>query len=145
MPAIAQALALRPLADQDPFDVVAEYEAVCDDLKIYAGLVDIATLSVVNMYLGRDMPAGDWLVVHLRPEYTSIVIMRGEHVIFFRNRPEGDEEPAENVHLVAHEDLPYDYVSLIRNRGPFVLAGPARPAAWVAQGPATGIVSRQHP
>jgi len=83
-------------------DVVAEYEAVCDDLKIYAGLVDIATLSVVNMYLGRDMPAGDWLVVHLRPEYTSIVIMRGEHVIFFRNRPEGDEGPiADLVHQTA--------------------------------------------
>jgi len=73
-------------------DVVAEYEGICDELKMYAGLVDIATLSVVNVFLGgADVPAGDWLVVHLRAEYTSIVIMRGEHVIFFRNRPEGDE------------------------------------------------------
>src|SRR5712691_7870023 len=73
-------------------DVVAEYEGICDELKIYAGLVDIATLSVVNVFLGgADVPAGDWLIVHLRAEYTSIVIMRGEHVIFFRNRPEGDE------------------------------------------------------
>jgi precorrin-6B methylase 2 len=40
--------------------------------------------------------------VHLRPEYTSIVIMRGEHVIFFRNRPEGDEGPiADLVHQTA--------------------------------------------
>src|SRR5437870_1777988 len=47
---------------------------------------------VVNLFLGSaDAPAGDWLVVHLRPEYTSIVIMRGAHVIFFRNRAEGDE------------------------------------------------------
>jgi Tfp pilus assembly PilM family ATPase len=84
-------------------DVIAEYEAVCDELKVYAGLVDLATLSVVNLFLGAaEMPSGDWLVVHLRPEYTSIVIMRGEHVIFFRNRPEGDEATiADLVHQTA--------------------------------------------
>jgi len=85
-------------------DAIAEYEAVCDDLKIYAGLVDLATFSVVNLLLGGgDYPAaGDWLVVHLRPEYTSIAIMRGPHVIFFRNRPEGDEASiADLVHQTA--------------------------------------------
>ena len=40
--------------------------------------------------------------MHLRPDYTSIVIMRGEHVIFFRNRPEGDETSiADLVHQTA--------------------------------------------
>jgi Tfp pilus assembly PilM family ATPase len=84
-------------------DAVAEYEGVCDELKIYAGLVDLATLSLVNLFLGgTDVPPGDWLLVHLRPEYTSIVIMRGEHVIFFRNRPEGDEASiADLVHQTA--------------------------------------------
>ena len=84
-------------------DVVAEYEAVCDELKIYAGLVDLATLSVVNLFLGgAEVPESDWLVVHLRPDYTSIVIMRGEHVIFFRNRPEGDDASiADLVHQTA--------------------------------------------
>jgi Tfp pilus assembly PilM family ATPase len=84
-------------------DVIAEYEAVCGDLKLYAGLVDLATLSVVNLFLGSaDMPTGDWLVVHLRPDYTSIVIMRGGDVIFFRNRPEGDEASiADLVHQTA--------------------------------------------
>jgi type IV pilus assembly protein PilM len=84
-------------------DVVAEYEAVCDELKIYAGLVDLATLSVVNLFLGgAEVPDRDWLVVHLRPDYTSIVIMRGEHVIFFRNRPEGDDASiADLVHQTA--------------------------------------------
>jgi type IV pilus assembly protein PilM len=73
-------------------DIVAEYEAVCDEAKVYAGLVDLATLSIVNLILGgSEVPAVDWLVVHLRPNYTSIVIMRGEHVIFFRNRAEGDD------------------------------------------------------
>jgi type IV pilus assembly protein PilM len=84
-------------------DTVAEYEAVCDELKIQAGLVDLATLSLVNLFLGgTEVPSGDWLLVHLRPEYTSIVIMRGEHVIFFRNRPEGDEASiADLVHQTA--------------------------------------------
>ena len=83
--------------------MVAEYEAVCDELKIYPGLVDLATLSVVNLFLGgAEVPDSDWLVVHLRPDYTSIVIMRGEHVIFFRNRPEGDDASiADLVHQTA--------------------------------------------
>jgi hypothetical protein len=65
--------------------------------------VDLATLSLVNLFLGGvEVPPGDWLLVHLRPEYTSIVIMRGEHVIFFRNRPEGDEASiADLVHQTA--------------------------------------------
>jgi Tfp pilus assembly PilM family ATPase len=85
-------------------DAIAEYEAVCDEVKMYAGLVDLATLSLVNLFLGggSDVPLGDWLLVHLRPDYTSIVIMRGEHVIFFRNRPEGDEASiADLVHQTA--------------------------------------------
>jgi Tfp pilus assembly PilM family ATPase len=81
-------------------DVIEQYEAVCADAGVYAGLVDLATFSVVNLFLaGGDVPAGDWLTVHMRPDYSSIVILRGEDVIFFRNRPEGDEEPlADLVH-----------------------------------------------
>jgi type IV pilus assembly protein PilM len=81
-------------------DIVQEYEGVCADAGTYAGLVDIATLSVVNLFLAAGpVPSGDWLTVHVRPEYTSIAIMRGQDMIFFRNRPEGDEEPlAELVH-----------------------------------------------
>jgi Tfp pilus assembly PilM family ATPase len=84
-------------------DIVAEYEAVCDEAKVYAGLVDLASFSIVNLVLGGgNVPAVDWLVVHLRPDYTSIVIMRGEHVIFFRNRPEGDQTSiADLVHQTA--------------------------------------------
>lgn len=74
-------------------DVIQEYEGVCAGIGAHAGLVDLATLSVLNLYVASPAaPDGDWLVVHMRPEYTSLAIMRGEHVIFFRNRPEGDEE-----------------------------------------------------
>ncbi len=80
--------------------VVEEYEKVCADAGVYAGLVDISTFSVVNLFLASDeAPTGDWLLVHVRPDYTSIAIMRGQDMIFFRNRPEGDQEPlADLVH-----------------------------------------------
>jgi type IV pilus assembly protein PilM len=78
-------------------DIVAEYEAVCDDAGIHAGLVDLATLSVANLYLAGGAPSGDWLVVHIRPEYTSIAILRGKDLIFFRHRAEGDSEPLSDV------------------------------------------------
>jgi Tfp pilus assembly PilM family ATPase len=84
-------------------DVVGEYESVCDELRIHPGLVELATLGVLNLFLGGGFaPSGDWLVVHLRPDYTSIAIMRGEHVIFFRNRPDGDDAAiADLVHQTA--------------------------------------------
>jgi Tfp pilus assembly PilM family ATPase len=84
-------------------DVVKEYEDVCAAAGTYAGLVDLTTLSVVNLFLAAGRaPAGDWLAVYMRPEYTSIAIMRGEDMIFFRNRPEGDEESlADIVHQTA--------------------------------------------
>jgi type IV pilus assembly protein PilM len=83
-------------------DVVAEYEGICDAAGIHAGLVDVATLSVVNLYLAGGAPAGDWLIVHIRPEYTSIAIMRGQDLIFVRTRAEGDPEPlADVVHQTA--------------------------------------------
>lgn len=83
-------------------DVVAEYEGVCDEIGVHAGLVDLATLSVVNLYLSGSTPAGDWLIVHIRPEFTSIAIMRGTDLIFFRTRADGDPEPlADVVHQTA--------------------------------------------
>jgi type IV pilus assembly protein PilM len=74
-------------------DIVAEYEAVCADAGVDAGLIDLATFSVVNLCLasGRT-PSADWLIVHVRPESTSLVIMRGEHAIFYRTRAEEDGE-----------------------------------------------------
>ena len=78
-------------------ETVREYEGVCDDAGIYAGLVDLATMSVVNLYLASTFPTGDWLVVHMRPDYTSIAIMRGADLIFFRSRGEGEEEGLSDV------------------------------------------------
>jgi type IV pilus assembly protein PilM len=78
-------------------DVVAEYESVCDEAGIHAGLVDVATLCVANLYLAGGAPSGDWLIVHLRPEYTSLAILRGSDLIFFRTHAESDAEPLSDV------------------------------------------------
>lgn len=84
-------------------DIIEEYERVCADAGVYAGLVDLSTFAVLNLVLASSsVPATDWLAVHMRPEYTSIAIVRGADVIFFRNRPEGDEETlADLVHQTA--------------------------------------------
>lgn len=79
-------------------DVVSEYEDLCAAAGAHAGLVELATFSVLNLTLVAAAAAdGDWLVVHMRPEYTSIAILRDGELIFFRNRPEGDEETLTDV------------------------------------------------
>jgi type IV pilus assembly protein PilM len=83
--------------------VVGEYESVCVEAGVHAGAVDIATFSLVNAVLvaGREV-VGDWLLVHLTPDYGSIVILRGPDLIFFRNRAEGsDESLPDLVHQTA--------------------------------------------
>jgi type IV pilus assembly protein PilM len=95
-------------------EIVAEYEGVCLEAGVHAGLVDVATLSVVNLVLGRATPpAGDWLLVHMRPDYTSLAIMRGAHLVFFRNRTEGEEEPLADV---VHQTTMY-YQDRLEGRG----------------------------
>jgi type IV pilus assembly protein PilM len=73
-------------------DIVREYETLCEDAGMHAGVVDLATLSVVNLCLaGQTGATGDWLVVHVQPTYTSVVILRGSQVIFFRSSSETDD------------------------------------------------------
>jgi Tfp pilus assembly PilM family ATPase len=72
-------------------DTIREYETACESAGLHAGLVDLSTFSVVNCFLsGGRVPTGDWLVVQMRSDYTSIAIMRGADVIFFRNKAEGE-------------------------------------------------------
>jgi len=74
-------------------EVVQEYEGVCADAGVHAGLVDLATFSLVNAVLAAgESVSGDWLLVHITPDYGSIVILRDRDLIFFRNRTEGSEE-----------------------------------------------------
>jgi len=84
-------------------DVVQEYEQVCVDAGASPGLVDIATFDLINAVLAAERPpGGDWLLVNVTPEYSTMGILRGSHLIFFRNRvEEGDGNITDLVHQTA--------------------------------------------
>jgi hypothetical protein len=65
--------------------------------------VDIATFNVINLVLAQGKPLeGDWLLVNVARDYASIAIMRGAHLIFFRNRSaDTDGTLADLVHQTA--------------------------------------------
>ena len=77
--------------------IVEEYESICAEAGAHAGIVDLATFNVINAVLASaPLVAGsgadaDWLLVNIAPDYASIAILRGKHLIFFRNRV-ADEE-----------------------------------------------------
>jgi type IV pilus assembly protein PilM len=83
--------------------VVAQFEEACREAGVHAGLVDLATFSLVNAVLAYTSGvSGDWLLVHVTPDYGSIVILRGHDLIFFRSRAEGgDESLPDLVHQTA--------------------------------------------
>jgi len=72
--------------------VVEEYEGLCAEMGAHAGLVDLSTFNVVNAVLAaKASPTADWLLVNIAADYTSIALLRGPNLIFFRNRPTDDE------------------------------------------------------
>jgi type IV pilus assembly protein PilM len=84
-------------------DIVREYEAVCEEAGAQAGLVDLATFNVINSVLASAAaPSDDWLLVHVTPEDATMAILRGQHLVFFRNRAaDGEAGLADLVHQTA--------------------------------------------
>jgi type IV pilus assembly protein PilM len=84
-------------------DILEQYEAACAAAGAYAGLVDLATFSVVNSVLASTTaPTGDWLLVHVASTYLTLTVVRDGSVIFFRNRDnDGDGTLADVVHQTA--------------------------------------------
>jgi hypothetical protein len=77
---------------------------VCLRAGAHAGAVDLASFNLVNAVLagGDGAREGDWLLVHVTPEYSSLAILRGADLIFFRNRLAEDEGSlADLVHQTA--------------------------------------------
>jgi type IV pilus assembly protein PilM len=85
--------------------VIEEYEGLCAAANAHAGIVDLATFNVINAALASDPPASldtDWLLVNVAADYASIAILRGPHLIFFRNRAtDGEGTLADVVHQTA--------------------------------------------
>jgi Tfp pilus assembly PilM family ATPase len=69
-------------------DVVAEYERLASDAGAYPGIVDLATLNVINAALATSAAGatGDWLLVNLAPDYATLAVIRGRDVVLFRSR-----------------------------------------------------------
>jgi len=89
-------------------DVIAQYEDVAAAVGIHAGLVDLASLDVMNAIMAAGAAvSGDWLLVHLASEATTLAILRGASLMFYRHRTGVDEETLSAlVHQTAmyHED-----------------------------------------
>lgn len=86
-------------------DVLREYETACEAAGAHAGLVDLATLNVINAALARrDRPAGDWLLVHVTSHYATMAILRGGDLIFYRSR---GEEAEGDLAGLAHQTAMY--------------------------------------
>jgi type IV pilus assembly protein PilM len=89
-------------------DVIERYEAVLAAAGVHAGLVDLSSFSVINAVLAGGVPvAGDWLLVHIAAEATTLAIVRGTSLVFYRHRAAVDEEPlGALVHQTAmyHQD-----------------------------------------
>ena len=82
--------------------VIEEYEGLCAEGGAHAGIVDLSTFNVINAVVAGPAPQGDWLLVHVAADSASIAIIRGTHVIFFRNRgAEADGSLADLVHQSA--------------------------------------------
>jgi Tfp pilus assembly PilM family ATPase len=91
-------------------DIVESYERACEGAGAYAGIVDLASVNLINAVLAGQ-PAGaersEWLLVHVAFDYITLAIVRGGDVIFFRSRAaERDDDLSDVVHQTAmyHED-----------------------------------------
>jgi type IV pilus assembly protein PilM len=89
-------------------DVIAQYEAVAAAAGIHAGIVDVASFNIMNAVMAAHAGAtGDALLVCLAAEATTLAILRGDQLLFYRHRTAVDEEPLSAlVHQTAmyHED-----------------------------------------
>jgi Tfp pilus assembly PilM family ATPase len=79
-------------------DVIHQYEQACEMAGAHAGLVDLATFSVINGVLaGSSAPSGDWLLVHATDSYITLAVVRDQSLLFFRNRTEEAEGTLEQL------------------------------------------------
>ena len=100
-------------------DVIESYMRACSDAGADAGIVDLASLNLINAALAsgaetaagspstgsaspRAESRGDWLIVHVAPDYVTLAIVRDRELIFFRTRQlEAEGDLADVVHQTA--------------------------------------------
>lgn len=91
-------------------DIIESYELACESAGVHAGIVDLASLNLVNAVLASphsEPPGGDWLLLHVTADDGTLAVVRGPHIVFFRHRTAAtDEDLTDLVHQTAmyHED-----------------------------------------
>jgi type IV pilus assembly protein PilM len=83
-------------------DIVESYMQACADAGADAGVVDLASLNLINAAIAGGSASGDVLVVHVAPDYATLAIVRNRDLIFFRTRQlEAEGDLADAVHQTA--------------------------------------------
>jgi type IV pilus assembly protein PilM len=85
-------------------DIVEDYEQAVAAAGVQVGLVDLASFNLVNLLLAGDPAAGrgDWLLVHVTPDASTMAIVRDGALLLFRHRPiDGDGSLADLGHQTA--------------------------------------------
>jgi type IV pilus assembly protein PilM len=85
-------------------DIVQDYEQAVTAAGVQVGLVDVATFNLVNLLLAADDGAGrgDWLLVHVTPDASTMAIVRDGALLLFRHRPvDGEGSLADLGHQTA--------------------------------------------
>jgi type IV pilus assembly protein PilM len=84
-------------------EVIRQYEQACAMAGAHAGLIDLATFSVMNSVVASGgAPDGDWLLVHVDGQDLTLVVARGTDLLFFRHRSEESEGTlADLIHQTA--------------------------------------------
>jgi len=89
-------------------DIVEEYEGLCSSVGVHAGLVDLTTFNLVNAATAMLPPShADWLLLHVGHDDSTLAIVRGQDLIFFRNRStrsEGDLDDLVHQSVMYYED-----------------------------------------
>jgi len=85
-------------------DIVQDYEQAVAAAGVQVGIVDLATYNLVNLLLAGDAAAtaGDWLLVHVTPDASTMAIVRDGALLLFRHRPvEGEGSLSDLGHQTA--------------------------------------------
>lgn len=117
-------------------DIVESYMQACAEAGAEAGVVDLASLNLINAALAAGAEtAGDTLLVHVAPDYATLAIVRNNDPIFFRTR---QLDAAADLADLAHQTAMY-YEDRLNGAtfGRVVLSG-ASAHASPGTGPADG-------
>jgi len=95
-------------------DIVEEYEGVCREGGVYAGLVDLSAFNVVNMAMPNTTNENeDWILVHIMECHSTVALVRGTNVVLLRTL---NATRANDVSASVHQSLMFYEDRLKGNR-----------------------------